>query len=301
LKNFDANKKGGEAILKMLNTKKKFDKSKILRGVIVYVTAIIIVLVFFFPILYMIHCSFQPTPEAIFMWPLKIIPSPFGWKNFSAAFELLEFVRSLANTLVIMVGSGVLTISCSVLVAYGFARYPNKYSETIFMVLLSTMMLPWIVTMVPSFVLFKLYGWIGTRLPLIAPAFGGGAYTIYMIRNFMRGIPRVLDEAAEIDGCSGFRILWNIMLPNMTPILITLVVFTVTGKWSDYVGPSIFLLKRETYTLSLALASMRSLSDVYEWNVVMAACILITAPLLVLLFAAQNVFTKGIVTTAVKG
>ena len=200
-----------------------------------------------------------------------------------------------------MVCSGALQITVSVTVAYGFARFENRYSETFFMILMSTMMLPWIVTMVPSFVLFKFYGWIGTKLPLIAPALGGSAYNIFMLRNFMRGIPKSLDEAAELDGCGKLGILMKILLPNMTPILVTMLVFTVTGKWSDYVAPSIYLLNREDYTLTLALAALKTSSDVYQWNEVMASCVLITLPMLGLLFSAQNVFMKGIVTTSVKG
>ena len=200
-----------------------------------------------------------------------------------------------------MVCSGVIQITCSVVVAYGFARFENKYSEGIFMVLMATMMLPWIVTMVPSFVLFKFYGWIGTKLPLIAPALGGSAYNIFMLRNFMRGIPRSLDEAAILDGCSTMGILTRILLPNMKPIIMTMIVFTITGKWSDYVAPSIYLLNSKDYTLTLALAALRTSSEVYQWNEVMAACVIITLPMLGLLFSAQNVFMRGIVTSSVKG
>lgn len=279
----------------------KDKKFSLLRGIIKYFVAILIVSVFFFPFIYMFLCSLQPTSEAIFATPISIFPKTVHFENYLTAFVNLNFMNSLINTLVIMVCSGILQITVSVLVAYGFARFENRYSETFFMILMSTMMLPWIVTMVPSFVLFKFYGWIGTKLPLIAPSLGGSAYNIFMLRNFMRGIPKSLDEAAELDGCSKLGILIKILLPNMTPILVTMIVFTVTGKWSDYVAPSIYLLNRAEYTLTLALAALKSSSDVYQWNEVMASCVLITLPMLGLLFSAQNVFMKGIVTSSVKG
>lgn len=279
-----------------------FDKTgKVLKTALTYVVAVMITLVFFFPFIYMFLCSLQPTSEAIFQTPISIFPKSVNWVNYKTAFINLNFINSFFNTLTIMVCSGVIQITCSVVVAYGFARFENKYSEGIFMVLMATMMLPWIVTMVPSFVLFKFYGWIGTKLPLIAPALGGSAYNIFMLRNFMRGIPRSLDEAAILDGCSTMGILTRILLPNMKPIIMTMIVFTITGKWSDYVAPSIYLLNSKDYTLTLALAALRTSSEVYQWNEVMAACVIITLPMLGLLFSAQNVFMRGIVTSSVKG
>ncbi|MDY6024540.1 MAG: carbohydrate ABC transporter permease [Candidatus Borkfalkiaceae bacterium] len=279
-----------------------FDKTgKVLKTALTYAVAVMITLIFFFPFIYMFLCSLQPTSEAIFQTPISIFPKSVNWVNYKTAFINLNFINSFFNTLTIMVCSGVIQITCSVVVAYGFARFENKYSEGIFMVLMATMMLPWIVTMVPSFVLFKFYGWIGTKLPLIAPALGGSAYNIFMLRNFMRGIPRSLDEAAILDGCSTMGILTRILLPNMKPIIMTMIVFTITGKWSDYVAPSIYLLNSKDYTLTLALAALRTSSEVYQWNEVMAACVMITLPMLGLLFSAQNVFMRGIVTSSVKG
>lgn len=279
-----------------------FDKTgKVLKTALTYAVAVMITLIFFFPFIYMFLCSLQPTSEAIFQTPISIFPKSVNWVNYKTAFINLNFINSFFNTLTIMVCSGVIQITCSVVVAYGFARFENKYSEGIFMVLMATMMLPWIVTMVPSFVLFKFYGWIGTKLPLIAPALGGSAYNIFMLRNFMRGIPRSLDEAAILDGCSTMGILTRILLPNMKPIIMTMIVFTITGKWSDYVAPSIYLLNSKDYTLTLALAALRTSSEVYQWNEVMAACVIITLPMLGLLFSAQNVFMRGIVTSSVKG
>ena len=116
----------------------------------------------------------------------------------------------------------------------------------------------------------------------------------------MRGIPKALDEAAEIDGCNSFFVLLKILVPNMTPIIVTMIVFACTGTWGDYVGPSIYLLKQDLYTLSLSFDRFKDLSGAMEWNKVMAGCVMYTIPMMVLLFSAQNVFMRGIVTSAVK-
>lgn len=265
-----------------------------------YFAVIFLACFFFFPFLYMVLASFQPTSADLFVWPVKWIPDTIRWKNYVDAFVTMDFMRAFFNTLFIMITANVLQISSSILVAYGFARFKNKYTETFFWILLSTMMLPWIVTMVPSFVLYKFYGWIGTRLPLIAPAISGSAFNIYMLRNFMRGIPKSLDEAAELDGCNSFFILLKILVPNMTPIIVTMIVFACTGTWGDYVGPSIYLLKQDLYTLSLSFDRFKDLSGAMEWNKVMAGCVMYTIPMMILLFSAQNVFMRGIVTSAVK-
>lgn len=299
--------KNGAVTVKPPKLKNKPYKSgkfyRIKRGIskfFTYFAVIFLACLFFFPFMYMLLSSFQPTSSDLFVWPVKWIPDTFRFRNYVDAFVTMDFMRAFFNTLFIMITANALQIASSILVAYGFARFKNKYTEIFFWILLSTMMLPWIVTMVPSFVLYKFYGWIGTRLPLILPAISGSAFNIYMLRNFMRGIPKSLDEAAEIDGCNSFFILVKILAPNMTPIIVTMVVFACTGTWGDYVGPSIYLLKQELYTLSLSFDRFKDLSGAMEWNKVMAGCVLYTVPMMILLFSAQNVFMRGIVTTAVK-
>lgn len=288
-------------VTECVNRRRHVSVGKIIRSVVLHAVAVFLALTFFFPFVYMVLCSLQPASHIIFAWPVQWIPKPPTFSNYATAWQTMHFARSLWNTVLIMVTANALQISSSVLVAYGFARFKNRFTEPLFIVLLATMMLPWIVTMVPSFVMFKYFGWIGTKLPLIIPAIGGSAYNIFMLRNFMRGIPLSLDEAAELDGAGRLRTLVQILLPNMKPILATLLVFAITGSWSDYVGPSIFLLNREDYTLSLALSTFKSLSGSMEWHHVMAGCVLVTLPMLVVLFSAQNVFMQGIVTSSVKG
>lgn len=285
---------------------KKATAKKIISNIILYVVTITVSLIFFMPFVFMVYGSLQATSDTVTSWPL-VAPSLKYFSNYIEAMKVMDFFNALGNTLIILCTATLLQISSSVLVAYGFARFKNKYTEPLFLVLLSTMMLPWIVTMVPSYVLYAELGFIGTdspfvrRLPLILPAISGSAFNIYMLRNFMRGIPKSIDEAAEIDGCSALGILIKILVPNMKPIIATMVIFAVTGSWSDYVGPSIYLTEKNLFTLALSIGQFSGSTTSTERQLQMAGCTLYTLPLLILLFSAQKVFMKGIVTTSVKG
>ena len=268
--------------------------------VVCFVIALVIAVVFCLPFVYMVLCSFQPTSADIFQWPPSLIPEHFRFENYAEAFETMHFLRAFGNTVLMVVSVMTLNIVGSVLVAYGFARFEARLKSKLFGLLLSTMMLPWVVTMIPSFAIYRYIGWIGTRLPLIVPAIGGSAFNIFMLRQFMRGIPKDLDEAAIIDGCSSFGVLWRILLPNMTPVLATLAVFQFTGVWSDYVGPSIYLLDSDLHTLSLSLYNFQDSSGVMDWNLVMAGCVMFSLPMVLVLFLAQNAFVRGIVSSGIK-
>ncbi len=267
---------------------------------ICFLIALIVAVVFCLPFVYMLLCSFQPASADIFQWPPRLIPETFRFQNYADAFETMHFLRAFGNTVLLVVSVMTLNIVGSVLVAYGFARFEARLKSKLFGLLLSTMMLPWVITMIPSFAIYRYIGWIGTRLPLIVPAIGGSAFNIFMLRQFMLGIPRDLDEAATIDGCSSFGVLWRILLPNMLPVLATLVVFQFTSVWSDYVGPSIYLLDSDLHTLSLSLYNFQDSSGVMEWNKVMAGCVMFSLPMVLVLFLAQNAFVRGIVSSGLK-
>lgn len=265
-----------------------------------FVVALIIAVLFCLPFVYMLLCSFQPTSADIFQWPPKLIPEVFRFSNYVEAFRTMNFPWAFGNTLLLVVSVMTLNLVGSILVAYGFARFEARLKRKLFGLLLSTMMLPWVITMIPSFAIYRYIGWIGTRLPLIVPAIGGSAFNIFMLRQFMLGIPKGLDEAATIDGCGSFGILWRILLPNMLPVLATLVVFQFTSVWSDYVGPSIYLLDSDLHTLSLSLYNFQDSSGVMEWNKVMAGCVMFSLPMVLVLFLAQNAFVRGIVSSGLK-
>jgi len=286
--------------------KKKLTPSQIAIKVVLYVSTILISTLFFLPFVFMVWGSFQSTADTVATWPL-VVPSLKNIGNYAEAIRVMNFFSALKNTLIILFSATVLEISATVLVAYGFARFQNKYTEPLFMVLLSTMMLPWIVTLVPSYVIYAELGFVSSsslmvrRLPLIMGAIGGSAYNIYMLRNFMRGIPKSIDEAAEIDGCSSIGILIKILIPNMKPIIATILVFAVKGGWSAYLGPSIYLTDLRLYPLSLSIGLFAGNNSSTEIHWQMAGCTLFCLPPLLLLFSAQKVFMRGIVTTSIKG
>jgi multiple sugar transport system permease protein len=193
---------------------------------------------------------------------------------------------------------GTLT-SCS-LVGYAFARLDWKGRDVWFIVLLSTMMLPYQVTLIPVFLVFRWLGWLNTLLPLFVPAFFGNAFIIFLFRQFFLTIPRELDEAAIIDGCSYLQVFWWIILPLAKPALAMGAIFSFIYSWNDFLGPLIYLNRPETFTLALGLASFRHQFTV-EWSLLMAASLLIMLPNIVIFFLAQRWFIEGITLTGLKG
>mgnify|MGYP001172818758 CR=1 FL=1 len=186
-------------------------------------------------------------------------------------------------------------------VAYGFSRFRFPGRDGLFFLVLSTMMLPWQVTIVPTFLLFRYLGWINTFLPLIVPSFfGGGAFFIFLLRQFFMTIPRDLDEAAKLDGASSVRIFWNIILPLVAPALAAVAVFEFQAKWNDFMTPLIYLNDPDKYTMSLGLASFKTDFEM-QWALWMAASVIFTVPMVILFFVAQRYFIEGSVSSGIKG
>lgn len=263
--------------------------------------SIIISMIIAIPFFWMLIASFHASSFDLFTSPPKW-PSPFTPGNYIEAIDTINMFRLIFNTLIIVFWNMVLSILASILVAYGFARFKVKENQTIFFILLATMMLPWVVTLVPSYIIYTRLGFLGTRLPLILPAIGGNAFFIFLLRQYMLGIPKSLDEAAEIDGCSKLGILFRIILPQCKPILATLIVFSFVGSWSDYVGPRIYLASNPALqTLSVGLRYFQSTTSVMPWHLLMAACVIFTIPMVVTMFVSQRAFTEGIITTGQKG
>ena len=263
----------------------------------------IISLILIIPFLWMVVSSLQPTATSIFQNPPKF-PEVWSFSNYVEIFKVWDFWGMLGNTLFVVFTSMILSITSSVLVAYGFARFRARGKKLMFMFMLSTMMLPWIVTLMPSYILFQKIGWTGTFLPLIVPAIGGGAFNIFLVRQYIMGLPKSLDEAAIMDGCNRFQILTKVLLPQCGPILATLVVFSFNGAWSDYVGPSIYLMGVESkYTLSVGLTILKNQTAGYgviPWHLIMAGCVVFAMPMIIILFVAQDAFVRGVVTTGIK-
>lgn len=252
------------------------------------------------PFLWMLSTAVKPDHQ-IFLYPPKWIPDPIMWGNFSRAWTFAPFNQYLLNTLFITITGVFGCVLSASLVAYAFARLEWPGRNFFFFLLITTMMLPEQITMIPLFLIFRDLGWINTFMPLIVPAFlGGGAFNIFLLRQFFKGIPRELEEAAVIDGCSTLRIWAQIIIPLSRPALAAVAIFTFVGTWKDFMKPLIYLFDESKFTLQLGLYMFNGLHDT-EWALLMAASTLIILPCVVLFFAFQKYFVEGIVVTGIKG
>lgn len=248
------------------------------------------------PVVWMISRSFMRLEDtSTDMW----IPNPFTLMAYIDVFTKQPFGLYLYNT-VLVTTLGVLgtLLSCS-LTAFGFAFLRFKGRELLFILVLSTMMLPGEVTMIPLYRIFYSLGWIDTFKPLIVPTFFGSAFFIFLLRQFFLTIPRDILEAARIDGASSLRIWWQIILPISRPALVTVAVFTFLGLWNDLMGPLIYISSPKKYTLSMALLSYKSLYFEYT-NMMSAAALITLLPCVIIFFLAQRAFIEGIATTGIK-
>ncbi|MBO7743710.1 carbohydrate ABC transporter permease [Paenibacillus sp. MWE-103] len=270
-----------------------------LAHVITHISLIVLGLSFLFPFVWMLSTALKPEAQ-IFIWPPEWIPDQFLWSNFPEALTFVPFGKYVTNTLTICIWAMVGTCASSALVAYGFARIQWPGRNALFIIMLSTMMLPSQVTMIPIFVIFKKIGWVGTFKPLIIPAFFGGAFFIFLLRQFFLTIPHELSEAAKIDGCSEFRTFWQIILPLAKPALATVALFTFINNWNDFMGPLIYLSDETKFTVSLGLQQFIGQYGT-RWGMLMAASTVATLPIIVLFFFAQRTFIQGISTTGIKG
>ncbi len=253
---------------------------------------------FLSPFIWMVSTSLKSNDE-LFLWPPKWIPSVLKWSNYPDAMEYIPFFTYLTNTLTIagLATLGVL-LSCP-LVAYSLARFPWKGAKPLFAITLLVMMLPYQVTMIPIFIVFKNLGWVGTNIPLWLPSFFGAPFFIFLLRQFLMGLPKELEDAARIDGASEFRIYRQIMLPLCKPALLTIALFQFMGSWTDYQGPLIYLSDESQYTLMLGMQAFKSQHGA-EWQMMMATLVMITLPIIVLFFMVQKTFIRGITLTGIK-
>lgn len=255
-------------------------------------------IIFIFPFYWLISTSLKEEAN-IFILPPQLIPDPTRWQNYVDVFLYFPFLRFFINSVYVCTLTilGIL-ISCS-LVAFSFARLKWPGRDIFFVILLSTMMIPFQVTMVPLYLIFRDLGWIDTFKPLWVPAWFGSAFYIFLLRQFFQGIPRELEDAAKIDGASYFCIYSRIILPLSKPALLTVVIFTFMGAWNDFIGPLIYLNSTEKLTLALGLRLFQSQFG-GEWALLMAASTMMTLPLVILFFIAQRYFIQGIVLTGLK-
>lgn len=281
-------------------------------GSATYAALMLVALVFLAPILFMASISFKPTAEA---FDANLVPrqptldaykAVVGAGESSDALERVEagafdYLLYARNTLLILVLSLAGVLLSSSIAAYGFARLRFPGRDALFALCLATMMIPFPVIMVPTYMLFKTLGWIGTFLPLWAPAWFASAFNVFLLRQFFLAVPKELEEAALIDGCSRWQCFWRIMLPLCRPALAVVALFHTLAVWNDLVGPLIYLSHQEKFTLALGLQFLQARSGDTPWNQLMAASALIVLPVLVLFLLTQRTFIRGIATTGIKG
>jgi multiple sugar transport system permease protein len=274
--------------------------SKSIYKLFIYVLLIAMSIVFLFPFFWMLSTSLKAS-ELIFQFPPQWIPDPIRWQNYIDAFYFAPFLRYFLNSTLITGLAMIGEVLSAAVVAYGFARLQFWGKNVLFIIVLSTMMLPGEVTMIPVFMMFSEIGWVDTYLPLIVPSyFGGPAFFIFMLRQFFLTIPTELEEAARIDGCNTFQIFYKIMLPLSKPALAVVAIFSFHGKWNDFLGPLIYLNTMEKYTVQLGLAMFQGMFKT-EWALLMAASIMVLLPVLFIFFFFQKYFIEGMKLTGIKG
>lgn len=270
-----------------------------------YAIVFALCVMFGFPLFWTAMSSLKTIPE-MFAFPPVLIPAVPQWSNYWTVLNISYPVGRwfLNSVLVVLLTTSGSLVTAS-LVAYSLARFDYRGRDVLFMITLATMMMPAQVTLIPQFVLFYKLGWINTILPLWVPHwFGGGAFAIFLMRQFFLTLPRDLDEAALIDGAGYFRIFWLILLPLCKPVLATLAIITIIASWSDFLGPLIYLNSPEKFTVSVGLQFFNAVPEVGGepmQHLLMAACIMSMIPIIVIFFFGQRFFVQGIVMSGIKG
>ncbi|GGD95923.1 carbohydrate ABC transporter permease [Paenibacillus nasutitermitis] len=258
------------------------------------------VLLFSFPLIWMILTSLKSMGE-IHKIPMTWIPSPAQWHNYKQIFIDAPMGNYMWNSTWYTVVTVAATVLTSSLAAFAFARLQARGSTVLFALVLSTMMIPSQVTLIPQYLLFNELNWTDSYLPLVVPAFTASAFCIFLLRQFYMGISKELDEAVKIDGGSRFVMYYRILLPLSAPALATAAVLEMMSRWNDLFGPLIYLNNGSKYPISLGLANFTAAYGATPWNLLMAASVVAVLPLLILFFLAQKYFIQGIVTSGSKG
>jgi len=265
----------------------------------IYAVLCVMSAVFVAPFLWMVSTSLKPDSQ-IFSPSVQWIPRPVVWSNYPAALASFPFWLYLRNTLFVCAMTTIGTVVSAALPAYGFARLRWRGRDTLFFILICTIMLPAQVTLIPVFLTFRSLGWTGTFLPLLVPPFLGSAFSIFLLRQFFLTIPQEMSDAARIDGCSELGILWRVILPMAKPAVATVALFAFTAAWMDFLNPLVYLHDERQYTLAIGLQAFLGRHG-SEWALLMAAATVITIPMLILFLAAQRTFIRGIALTGLKG
>jgi len=294
-----------EAIMINIKHNKPFSNTLKRKQLLTYFMLITIGLVMIIPVFMLVVTSLKTLTQVIAN-PLSFLPSPLSFDSYIKVFTEVPFFQYLLNTLFITVFQIFGSVFTAALVAYGFARFPFRHKEVIFVAFLLGMMVPAQVLTIPLFELYTNYGWINTFLPfIIPPFFGGGIFNIFLARQFFRGIPTSLFESAELDGCNEFMIFWKIILPLSKPLLLTIGIFAFINSWNDLFGPLLYLQDENLWTLAKGTYALYTETMAGggqpNWPLLAAANVIIIIPVVILYFFAQRYFIEGINMTGIKG
>ena len=245
-----------------------------------------------FPFLWTVSTSLK-LPGSALSWPPTFLPDTFHWQNYVRVWSIVPFLTYFTNTTIITVISVVGSVLSSSLIGFAFARLRFPGRETLFILCLSSMMLPFVVLMIPRYILFRNFGWIDTFLPLIVPEWFGVAVYIFFARQYFRGLPIEYDEAARLDGASSWWIWAKIILPMSKPLLATIAILAFRSAWNDFMAPLIYLHSDENLTLALGLVKFRGYYRT-EWSLMMAGATIMTMPVVLIFFFFQRYFLEGL-------
>lgn len=270
--------------------------------IVLYVVLVLGAIPTMLPFVWLVRSALM-NDNQIFVAPPEWIPRPFEWANFTGALTSQPFFGYFLNTMIIEIAVVTGTIlTCSV-AAFSFSRLRWRGRNVVFAVLLSSVMLPYAVTLIPTFVMWRSLGALDTFFPLTVPAWfagaGGGVFNVFLLRQFFLTIPFELDEAAYIDGASPWKVFWTIVMPLSKPALVVVTIFTFIGAWNDFLGPLLYLNDQANYTLALGLASFQS-TYTAQWGYLMAASTAVIAPIIALFFFLQRYFIEGVTLTGIK-
>ncbi|MEK3726073.1 carbohydrate ABC transporter permease [Paenibacillus sp. FSL H8-0034] len=274
-----------------------------LRSVLLHLFVFGFALIMIYPLAWMLSSSLKDNSE-IFINAHQLLPSHFNFNNYINGFKGFagtSFIVFFKNSLIITLFSVIGTVISSTMVAYGFARIRFRGSRFWFACMMLTMMLPSEVLTIPQYIFFQKIDWINTFLPLIVPSFFGGAFFIFLIIQFLRGIPKELDESATIDGCGRYRIFLQILIPLLVPPIITVSIFKFYWTWDDFFSPLLYLNSPKLATVSLAIKNMSDPTAQTDWGAMFAMSVLSLLPIVAVFIAFQKYIVEGISTTGLKG
>ncbi len=269
------------------------------KSFLIHAVMIVCCILFIFPFLWMALTSFK-SPQEIFQWPPRMFPEEWSWRNYQEVLTAVPLLRMLLNSLFVAVAVTAGTLLFSSLAAYSFARLRFKGKDLLFSMYLGTMMVPLMVTLIPTFVIMRKLGMVDTYYALIIPGFFGNAFGTFLLRQFFMTIPNQLDEAARIDGCGYFGIYMRILMPLMKPALASLFIFTFMGVWNDFLWPLVVIQTESVKTITLGLASFQGLYTT-KYHLLMAAAMISVLPVMVAYISSQRYFIEGITLTGLKG